>query len=164
MADDRDAKGQWIARVLGVDVGGRQPDGKGPTGLVDKREVAKRCLQLWLDAKETADAGISRLQKELQSTDDPMFLRIADRGLSAVSGKVQVGIRVGLEEFVRNADPAGPAAAKLAGSVADFRRFIENDPAVMLCDENPFGTDVGLRAIFGKALQQIDKELSALRG
>ncbi len=157
MADGQDAKREWVARVLGLELGKAAPHQGGG------RETAKRCLQLWLDAKEMADAGLARLQSALQGTSDPMFLRIADRGLSAVSGKLQVGLRVGLEEFARAPDPTGPAAAKLSSSVDNFRRFIENDPAVMLCDDNPFGADVGLRAHLGQALQQIDQELKANR-
>lgn len=159
MSDD--AKHEWIARVLGLDVPNPMPEG----GVMpNAQEAAKRFLQLWLGAKETADAGLGRLQKELQGTNDPMFLRIADRGLSAISGRLQVGLRVGLAEFARTPDPTGAAAQKLAGSVADFRRFLETDPAVLLCDENPFGAKVELRATLGRALQQIDRELEALRG
>jgi hypothetical protein len=160
MADGEDAKRQWVARVLGLELSGPTPERKPVAGAGD---AAKRCLHLWLDAKEAADAGLGRLQKELQGTNDPMFLRIADRGLSAISGRLQVGLRVGLAEFARDPDPAGPAAAKLAQSVTDFLGFVETDRAVALCDENPFGADVGLRATLGGALKQIDRELSALR-
>ena len=57
---------------------------------------------------------------------------------------------------------AGGAAQKLRRSVSDFRRFLDTDPAVQLCDDNPFGVKVELRALLGKALGELDRQLDAI--
>ncbi len=162
MPENADARRQWVLRVLGVDPKGAQTQVDGPAAT--PAQAAKRFLELWFDAKDQADMGLGQLQKALQGTQDPMFQLIADRGLSAVSGRLQVGLRVGLEEFARAPDPSGPAAAKLAKSVDVFLGFVENDRAIELCDDNPFGVDVGLGAALGGALRQIKTELRKLRG
>lgn len=159
MSGNADARRQWVLRVLDVDPGLVEAPGKPSPAA-----AARHFVQLWVAAKEQADVGLGRLQRALQGTRDPMFLLIADRGLSAVSGKLQVGLRVGLEEFARAPDPAGPAAAKLAKSVNEFLSFVEQDRAVALCDDNPFDVDVGLAATLGGALRQIKTELGRLRG
>lgn len=71
---------------------------------------------------------------------------------------------VSQEEFARQPEPAAGKAQKLSKSVADFRRFIETDPAILLCDENPFGVDVALRSTFGRALTELDQQLRAVAG
>ncbi len=132
--------------------------------LARHRATAKSLLETWRDAKEAADVGLSRLQSALKATNEPALLRIADAGLHGISGRLQVGLRVALEDFARQTDPAGGATQKLRQGVADFRRFLDTDPAVQLCDDNPFDIEVGLRPTLGAALRNIDQALDAVNG
>ncbi|KQP38986.1 hypothetical protein [Pseudorhodoferax sp. Leaf274] len=136
----------------------------GPSGAAVKA-AAKACLETWLQAKEAADVGLSRLQSALKSAGDPALQRIAEYGLAGVSRGLQVGLRVALQEFAlaTDRDKQAPAAQRLRASVGDFRRFLATDPAVQLCDENPFDISVELRPTLGAALRRIDEQLDALQ-
>lgn len=155
-----DVKAEWVSRVLGVSVGGQ----RSPVDPAAARAAAAKCLKIWLDAKDAADAGLSDLQSKLVATNDPVMKLIADRGLHGVSRGMQVGLRVALEEFARQPDPASGKAENLSRSVASFRRFLMTDPAVSLCDDNPFGAKVALRATLGKAMSDLDAQLRTVVG
>jgi hypothetical protein len=128
------------------------------------REAAGICLKIWIDAKEAADVGLSRLQSALKGAADPAFLRIAERGVYGVSKGLQTGLLVALQELAQQTDPGVDAAQKLRLQVTEFRRFLATDPAIQLCDENPFEVAVELRSILGAALKQLDQQLSAVGG
>lgn len=138
-------------------------DGGGQTRTAspdDYRAAAKDCLKLWLQAKEASDAGLSRLQSALRSEREPALDRIAEFGLAGVSRGLQVKMRVALQEF--GAQGSAQAAGKLRSSVAEMHEFLKSDPAVRLCDDNPFGIAVDLRPTFGAALEQINARLDTL--
>ncbi len=109
----------------------------------------------WLEARETAGKGMSALQAALRNDPDPRYQRLGDMGLNGISGRVQVGLEIALREY--EANPASVGKARQA--VVAFRKFITEDPAIELCDANPYKVTVGLRAILLPALNELEKAL-----
>jgi len=49
----------------------------------------------------------------------------------------------------------------LRGVIAEYRDFLNTNPLVTLCDENPFGVALNLRGGLGQALDRIEGTLAA---
>lgn len=122
--------------------------------------------KLWADAKEvwtrasdTVDAQIVKLQAALKKSDDEELVEIAEFGLNAVTG----GFKVPLMAVIRDLDSAGApkpeTIAKARNIVADFHAHINSDERVAVCDDNPFGVAMSIRATLGEALAQMAKAL-----
>ena len=117
-------------------------------------------LPLWIQAKETVDSQLSKLQNALRQRNDAEFKRIADYGLNGITRRLQVGLQVALREF-DGAQSATRAKARnrARAAVADFMTFLQSDPVVALMDSNPI-TPITLKATLGKALKSISQALS----
>jgi hypothetical protein len=117
-------------------------------------------LPVWLEAKETVDERLGRMQGALREFDDPDLNRIAEMGLNGVTGRSSVGLMAALRE----ADAAGGGAeprAKLAEAIASYRSFLDGDPIVGLLDDNPFGVELNLRATLWGALDTLSQRIAA---
>ena len=146
---DQGARGGGHRPVRGVGTDGTT----GGTGA--------KTLPIWTAAKDLAGEQISKLQSALRETRHPLFMRIADQGLNAVTKRLQVGLQVALMELDGAAADARPkAAAKVQTALADFRKFLQTDPAVPLLEKNPMGIAVTLRAGLSSALDSIEKTLA----
>ncbi|MDK3073609.1 hypothetical protein QO034_10845 [Sedimentitalea sp. JM2-8] len=113
-------------------------------------------LAVWNSAKESTDAGISALQAAIRSYKHPDLDNIADAGLNGVTEGNQTAMMRALMEF-RGAAPADRAkkAVALVQQVDAYRGFLDSNRVIALCERNPFGVSVPIRAQLGAALDRI---------
>jgi len=130
------------------------PDGDGPGR---RPEV----FAIWRDAKERVDAQVSKLQGALRQSKDPFCQRIADMGLNGVTGNLQVGLRVALTEYDKSGGKDAKLAAKAGAIIAQYQQFLQNDKAIALCDENPFGIKCDIRGTLLEALGELQKSFKS---
>ena len=117
-------------------------------------------LPIWLDAKETVDDQIGKLQVALKGFDDPDLNRIAEYGLNGISGKNSVGLMTALRE----ADAPGGgdgARKKLSAAIESYQSFLRSNKIVALIDTNPFGISIAVRSTLGGALDTLSKRIAA---
>lgn len=158
IAPGRDpVKVAWIERVLGLSMG----KGEAATGGAQASSAAAM-LPIWLDAKEEIDAALSKLQGLMRGVPHPLLARVADQGLSALTGRLRVGLQVALTEYDRAAPADRPKRAETVESaVSAFRTFLETDKVIPLLERNPFSVPMPIRAKLGGALDTI---AAGLRG
>jgi len=137
-----ETKSAWVERVL-------QVPPRGSSGGTP--------LAIWRDAKDGLDQQIRALQSAFADIDHPLAQAIADRGLSGLSDRIQVGLQAALFDY-QAADAAGRAAAgkKVQDATAKLRAFLASDPALPLLEKNPMGLPVDIRATLGQAADRID--------
>ncbi len=158
MAGVADAKAAWVERVLGIVVRTSSKATAPPPAAPSWRDARAK----WQDASEAVDAQIAALQSVLRQSGDDTLEEIAEFGLNAVTGNHRVRLAAALME-VGNGDAAtlrkaGPKVLKI---VNEFRTYLESSEAVEVCDANPFGTPVSIRATLGGALAQMAAALDA---
>lgn len=77
-------------------------------------------------------------------------------GLNGVTGRLQVGLEVALQDCEANPS-ARPKALQM---IAQYRQFLTSDPRVGFCDDNPFNIHVALRETLIPALNDLEKVLA----
>ena len=147
-----DAKRAWVLRVLGVALA----DDASPPG-----DWAAIRLT-WQTASATVDGQIAALQAALRADGDETLKQIAEFGVNGLTGNFKVPLMAALAE-VGSGDPAAIAKAgpKTLGIIQAFRTHLSTDEKVEVCDENPFGVPVAIRATLGAALAQMEATLQA---
>lgn len=117
----------------------------------------------WEAAKQTVSENLAKLQSHLRSSEDPGLKRIGEIGFHAITGKLQVGLRVALMEYDQAAksEDREKFRVKALAIIADYQKFVANDRLVALCDENKFGVKVDARTTLGAALTALAKSLEA---
>ena len=83
---------------------------------------------------------------------------IADFGLNAVTGGFKVPLMAALAGAERG---AAADIAKLAELIPRFRAHLESDERVEVCDDNPFGVAMSIRATLVPALDKLASGLPA---
>lgn len=118
-------------------------------------------LDIWNNAKEAADIGISKLQQALRGVKHPATDRLAEFGLAGLSGGgIQTKLMAALMDHARASAETKPASIKtLTVAIAAYRDFLTNEPMVAHCENNPLGIALDLRGGLGKALDQIEHSL-----
>lgn len=116
--------------------------------------------EAYLAAKEAVGVDLNGLQVALRDLGEPRFARVADAGLNGITGKLQVGLEVALLNLIASGGTDAAARAKALSLVAEFRQFVTTDPIVQLCDTNPFGVAVGIRAKLVPALNVVEQSLA----
>ena len=130
----------WVSRVLGVTAAG--PAASSPS-----------LLAVWRDAKERVDGNIATLQDRMRKLSGvPQLAKLADGGLSGLTGKRSVGMMVALMEA------EGGRPEKLHKATAAFRTFLASGVAATI-DDNPFRIAVGLVGTLGGALDEIERRI-----
>ena len=137
-------KDAWVERVLGVSFGSSIPEG-GSASL-------KAAVDAWRMASETVDQQMSALQRALKATDDDDLHEIAEFGLNAVTGNFKVPLMAALVGAERGEQRD---ISKLAALIPPFRKHLETDLRVEVCDENDFNVPVRIRATLLPALDQL---------
>jgi hypothetical protein len=154
---------QWIERILGFRVAPlpktRQRAGGRTTGAPARWKAAR---DAWKTASEAVDGQISALQAVLRKSGDDTLEEIAEFGLNGVTGNYRVPLAAALIELGAD-NPAvmrktGPKALKI---INDFRAYLDTSEKVEVCDANPFGTPVSIRATLGGALAELAASLEA---
>lgn len=111
---------------------------------------------IWRDAKESTDASLEALARELRSYDDPDLERIADFGLFGIGRGENVALNKALIEFAgARPESRDTVAKKLHAAVTAYRSVIDGG-LVDDIDNNPFGVSVNVRATLGQALDAIE--------
>jgi hypothetical protein len=134
----------------------KQKAGAGAAPQVDWRAIR----QTWQSASDAVDQQITALQAALRKSGDDTLEEIAEFGVNGVTGNHKVRLMAAMMEL-GSGDPAAIAKSGRAtlALVRDFRAYLDSDERVLVCDENPFGVAVSLRATFGGALTQIEAAL-----
>lgn len=116
-----------------------------------------RVRTAWPDALEEVNAQLSRLGKALRATGEPLGQQIADQGLSALTGRLRVGLQAALIDL-ESARPHQRAAAagKARAAAQSMQRFLDSDPVLPLLESNPFGVMLTVRSRLTVALRAID--------
>ena len=152
-----DARADWLQRVLGFGVPAGAP--ASATGPAPDWASAR---QGWQAASEAVDGQISGLQAVLRKTGDDQLEEIAEFGLNGVTGNHRVPLMAALMEL-GDGNPAtlGKAGPKALGIIDAFRSYLESSEQVEVCDANPFGAPVAIRATLVPALAQMAAALQA---
>lgn len=116
-----------------------------------------RVRTAWPDALEDVNAQLSRLGKALRATGEPLGQQIADQGLSALTGRLRVGLQAALVDL-ESARPHQRAAAagRARAAAQSMQRFLDTDPVLPLLESNPFGVMLTVRSRLTVALRAID--------
>ena len=135
---------------------------EGSGGKEEPNASSENVLEIWRDAKETVDEGISRLQDTLRGQNHPVLARIADMGLNGVTEGNQTALAKALFEFnaATGADKS-KRSKELQAQVGAYAEFLGKNPVVALVEDNPMGIAVPIRATLGSALQKISSACKA---
>ncbi len=152
------ARTEWLQRVLGFTFRSSRPVAAKPSAA-GGWQAARTA---WEAASGTVDGQIAALQSVLRRSNDDTLAEIAEFGLNGITGNYKVPLAAALVEI----GAGGPAAMKKAGPKAvkiinDYRAYLETSEAVEVCDANPFGTPVSIRATLGGALAELAASLEA---
>ncbi len=160
MSGSVDARAAWLERVLGYTPPGTgQEAGAGTQASAAGWQAAR---DAWQAASEVVDGQIAGLQAVLRRTGDDRLEEIAEFGLNGITGNHRAKLMAMLLEL-GNGDAAtlqkiGP---KALGLIDAFRSHLESSEAVEVCDGNPFGAPVAIRATLVPALVQMTAALQA---
>jgi hypothetical protein len=148
---DDNAQRAWVQRVLGVRF---EPAVSSPTGVSP--------LALWRDAKDIVDSQISALQGAFRTVDDSLAQAVADRGLAGLTKDLLVGLQAALFEYdAADASARPKTVTALRAAIEQLRHFLNENRALPLLENNPFGITVTIRGSLGSALDQIEAAVSA---
>lgn len=119
-------------------------------------------LPIWTEAKDSVGAQLNKLQTVLRNTGNPIAMEIADKGLHAITKRLQVGLQAALIGF----DTAPPqdrpaAAAKLRAAMAGMKQFLATDEVLPNLEANPFGVMVTIRSSLETALAAVERAAAA---
>jgi hypothetical protein len=115
----------------------------------------------WTEASEKVDGQLAQLGSKLKASGNADSIDIAERGLSSITGDVKTPL---LAALLGVDSATGTARAKAVDkarqAVEAFRKRIETDERVVVCDENPFEVEVSIRSTLGAALGKLDEALT----
>jgi hypothetical protein len=151
MPAERGVMDAWVLRVLGVDPAAKTNDSQAWRGAVDR----------WRSASDAVDAQLSDLARVLLATGDPALKPIAQFGLGAIIANHRVRLVAAIAGLGEEAGSAAfqKGAKKAIALLRAFRAHIEADRRVAVCDGNPYGARVSIRATLGPALEQMQSVL-----
>src|SRR5580704_15102325 len=127
----------YLARVFGIDPrAGRA--GAGTEAL----------LPIWIAARDAANGQLAAMAQALRKLDFPLAQVVADKGIGALTGRLQVGLHVALAEF----DAAKPEqrdklAARIQVRTEALRRFVAEHRGIERMEHNPFGVPFAMRSV-----------------
>jgi hypothetical protein len=122
-----------------------------------------KTLPIWTEAKDTVGAQLSKLQSVLRNTGNPVAIEIADKGLHALTKRLQVGLQAALIGFdSATAEDRPAAAAKLRAATAGMKQFLATDAALPNLEANPFGVMVTIRSSLETALTAVERAASTV--
>jgi len=151
--DNAPAKREWVAHVLGVQFAPAARDGDG--------SGAGTHLSVWQDAKDRADAQLTRLYDALRKSGVPALGRIADKIEGTLQG-FHVPLAAKLIDLDRAAASARDAARAAASKAVDEALArLADDRRVRAVDRNPFGIPTDLRGTLEQGLTHLKARLAA---
>lgn len=140
-----DAKSNLKALALAI----AAPQEPGPASIGDP-------MKIWQDAKESVDAGVSKLQVVLKGMGHPVLAQIADSGLAGVTDGNQTAMMKALFEMKGAVGEGRTKAGKsLLAQVGAYAAFLKEDQIIDLIENNPFGVKAPVKAPLMGALREI---------
>ena len=148
------------------------PADQRPNGASDWAAARKA----WQDANDAVNDQITALRSVLlnrvKSDDDDdiddyadELMDIAENGLNAVTEDHRVKLMAAVMELGAGPSPAmGASGTKALGHIQAFQAFLAGSAKIAVCDGNPFGAPVSIRATLDPALQQMALALQAATG
>ncbi len=119
-------------------------------------------LGIWRDARDETGAQLGQLQDAMKNSGLSLFERIADRGLNSITETRLVSLQAGLMEVdAAQGEARDKALEKASAAISEMRDFLNTNPVLPLLEANPLKIPLTLRATLGKALDDIDRALSA---
>ena len=119
-------------------------------------------LVVWRDAKELIDTDITTLQNTLSNVTDPNVQRIVEFGLNGITEGNQVAMMRTLMAYNASSGAARAAAGQdVLKQVTAYRDFITSNNVIALCEKNPFGVTLNIRAPILSALDRIERVVAA---
>ncbi|MEX0280283.1 MAG: hypothetical protein AB3N13_03715 [Arenibacterium sp.] len=107
--------------------------------------VWSKAREAWQDASETVDGQISNLQSVLKGSGDPDLERIAEFGLSAVTGNHRVRLMAAVMDIDRvKGVPSKDMVTNATKQIGALEKHISSDAVVKAVDNNPFKVDVSI--------------------
>jgi len=153
MSDSRNA---WVKRVLGVNAG--QTFSLPPPGDTAAFMAARNA---WREASETVDGQIAALARALRASGDEELEEIGEFGMNALTAGYKVPLMAALMELGSGSpEVIAKTGPKALAVVRAFRKHIDSDPRIAVCDDNPLGLPVSIRATLGPALAQLEMALT----
>ena len=123
---------------------------------------------IWNKTKENVDTLIGRLVMNLRQNADPELNEIAEameamaaKGLPGIAANAQTTLIAGLMDLEKGAPETKAARDKVLGAVASYRDGLADNTFVDLCEQNPFKVQVPIRPLVGRALDEIERTISA---
>jgi hypothetical protein len=118
-------------------------------------------LPVWMQAKDSVNDQISRLQTAFRNSRHPLAQDIADKGLNGITRRLQVGLQAALMEYdAASAEQLAAAAARLRSAMVAMRQFLDSDAVLPMLEKNPYGVMVAIRSTLGSALDSIERRLA----
>lgn len=135
------------------------------TGLAQaqasKIQGAADPMVIWRDAKEKVDVSFAPLKNTLKGLGHPDLDRIAEFGLNGVTDGNQTALNRALFEYNGSEGPARQkAASRLSDQVSEYRKFIDSNAIIELCEDNPFGVRLDIRGPLRDALDKIERAIA----
>lgn len=141
---------QWVARVLGVQVGETADD-----PAVD-RQAIRDAYERLNDGYERVGRQISGLQDRLRGSDDADLQRIAEFGLNALTGGLRVKLQAACMPLIAGSSPDAAADARKVGQLAgQFAKLLIVDAKIGAFDNNPFGVEVAIAETLRPLLREL---------
>lgn len=117
--------------------------------------------QGWVTASQQVDDQLAALGSKLKANGDADYKDIAEHGLTRITGDLKTPLQaalIGVDGATGTA--RGKAVEKARKAVEAFRKHIDTDERVAVCDENPFDVPVSIRTTLGAALGKLDEALA----
>ena len=164
MSGDTSEAAAWVRRALGVDLpaaaaarpapgwqGARQAWIEANDAVNDQLNGLRRAL---LDRARDGDGELDGLAEALTE--------IAERGLNAVTEDHRVKLMAAVMD-IGNGEAASvqKSSTKALGMIGAFQTFLAGSAKIEVCDANPFGAPVSIRATLTPALQALAASLQA---
>lgn len=125
-----------------------------------------KASKVWLDCVEAVDGQIEKVRSAMQSSGDPDFAEIADKGMAALTNNHKTPVMVALREVNGARGEQRAAAAKKARvAIESFRNHLVSDDRIGACDEEceaEFGVALNIREEIGRGLDELELALDNL--
>ncbi len=160
MSETATDQARWVQQVLGVSVAVART-----VKALDGRAWQAARLA-WQNANDAVNDQINGLRTALlnhaKGGGDGMdglaeaLTEIAEQGLNAVTENHRVKLMAAIMEL-GGGEPAAThkSGPKALGLIRDFEAFLAGSEKIEVCDANPFGAAVSIRATLTPALQQM---------
>ena len=153
-----------IEEILKKGQHGSPPTSETPSEPAEASAETLDPLEIWRDAKESADDQLNKFVRELKKSGDDYLVKIAEGGVHGfVEGpsRVFVTLQAALMDFGRSSGEAREKIRlKVLDAVKTYRTFLGESEFLEVCDTNELCGPLTIRKTLSTALEQIDRALA----